>query len=297
MVELRQLRYFVAVAEELHFRRAAERLFISTPTLSQQIRAIEREVGGPLLIRGSQGVELTAAGEVLLKTARNVLDAAETALRETRLVADPERAVFRLGVVNGAPTWLPARIEALLKARQPGARVVLTGGPSADQVRLLDREDVDLAVLRMPIRLPDHLTSTCIAAEELGIVMSREHPLAGRDTIEPAHLSDQELIMFARDTAPELHDSMLAQLRERGAAVALSESAMSHAQMLSLLPMRPAAIGLGSSRTASAPGLVWRPLQPRPLVVNYVAAWRPAARNSALHTVAEALTGGIRFAP
>ncbi|WP_067574499.1 LysR family transcriptional regulator [Nocardia acidivorans] len=297
MVELRQLRYFVAVAEELHFRRAAERLFISTPTLSQQIRAIEREVGGPLLIRGSQGVGLTAAGEVLLETARGVLEAAENALRETRMVANPERSVFRLGVVNGAPTWLPARIEALLKARQPGARVVLTGGPSADQVRLLDREDVDLAVLRMPIRLPDHLTSAAIAQEELGIVMSREHPLATRDTIEPAQLRDQELIMFARDAAPELHDSMLAQLRERGAAVALSDSAMSHAQMLSLLPMRPAAIGLGSSRTASAPGLVWRPLQPRPVVVTYVAAWRPAARNTALHTVAEALSGGVRFAP
>lgn len=253
MVELRQLRYFVAVAEELHFRRAAERLFISTPTLSQQIRAIEREVGGPLLLRGSQGVELTAAGEVLLKTARGVLEAAEVALRETRMVANPERSVFRLGVVNGAPTWLPARIEALLKARQPGARVVLTGGPSADQVRLLDREDVDLAVLRMPIRLPDHLTSTAIAEEELGIVMSREHPLAAHDTIEPAQLRDQELIMFARDAAPELHDSVLAQLRERGAAVALSDSAMSHAQMLSLLPMRPAAIGVGSARTASAP--------------------------------------------
>ncbi|WP_330179241.1 LysR substrate-binding domain-containing protein [Nocardia sp. NBC_01503] len=297
MVELRQLRYFVAVAEELHFRRAAERLFISTPTLSQQIRAIEREVGGPLLLRGSQGVELTAAGEVLLKTARGVLEAAEVALRETRMVANPERSVFRLGVVNGAPTWLPARIEALLKARQPGARVVLTGGPSADQVRLLDREDVDLAVLRMPIRLPDHLTSTAIAEEELGIVMSREHPLAAHDTIEPAQLRDQELIMFARDAAPELHDSVLAQLRERGAAVALSDSAMSHAQMLSLLPMRPAAIGVGSARTASAPGLVWRPLQPRPVVVTYVAAWRPAARNSALHTVAEALSSGIRFVP
>lgn len=297
MVELRQLRYFVAVAEELHFRRAAERLFISTPTLSQQIRAIEREVGGPLLIRGSQGVELTSAGKVLLEAARGVLEAATAALRETRAVANPEGAVFRLGIVNGAPNWLPARIEALLKSREPAARVILTGGPTTDQVRLLDREDVDLAVLRMPVHIPEHLAYTTIAEEELGIVMSQEHPLAACETIEPAQLRDRELIMFPRAAAPELHDSMLAQLRDRGAAVALSESAMSHAQMLTLLPLRPAAIGLGSARTATVPGLAWRPLNPRPLIVNYVAAWRPAARNSVLRAVAVALSGGARLSP
>ncbi|WP_067827602.1 LysR family transcriptional regulator [Nocardia inohanensis] len=290
-MELRQLRYFVAVAEELHFRRAAERLFISTPTLSQQIRAVEREVGGPLLIRGTQGVELTAAGEVLLKNARTVLDAADTALRETRAIAQPGRAVFRLGVVNGAPSWLPARIEALLKSRQPGARVILTGGPSADQVRLLDREDVDLAVLRMPVRLPDHLTHAPVAEEELGVVMSREHDLAALEAITPAHLKGRELIMFARDAAPDLHDSLLTQLRDRGAAISLSDSAMSHAQMLSLLPLRPAAIGLGSARTATAPGLVWRPLLPAPLLVTYIAAWRATARNPILRAVVQVLEG------
>ncbi len=294
---MRQLRYFVAVAEELHFRRAAERLFISTPTLSQQIRAVEREVGGPLLIRGNHGVELTAAGEVLLTAARGVLTAAESAMRETRAVAQPETAVFRLGVVNGAPTWLPARIDAMLRARQPGARVVLTGGPSADQVRLLDREEVDLAVLRMPVRLPEHLRHTAIAEEQLGVVMSRTHALAEFDAIEPAHLRGRELIMFARDSAPELHDSLLAQLRDRGATVALSDSAMSHAQLLALLPIRPEAVGLGSIRTAEVPGLVWRPLLPRPLVVTYIAAWRAAARNPLLHSVTDALAGGFRLTP
>lgn len=294
-VELRQLRYFVAVAEELHFRRAAERLFISTPTLSQQIRAVEREVGGPLLIRGNHGVELTAAGEVLLKTARNVLDAAEIALRETRAVAQPGNAVFRLGVVNGAPAWLPGRIEALVKARQPGVRVALTTGSSGEQARLLDRDDVDLAVLRLPVRLADRFTCTPVADEELGIVMSRENPLAAAVSVEPACIGQHELIMFARDAAPEVHDSVLEQLRERGASVVLSDSAMSHAQMLQLLPLRPRSIGVGSSRTASVPGLVWRPLHPRPLVITYAAAWRTGTRNPLLNTMADALSGGLRL--
>ncbi|GAB2550327.1 LysR family transcriptional regulator [Nocardia heshunensis] len=294
-MELRQLRYFVAVAEELHFRRAAERLFISTPTLSQQIRAIEREVGGPLLIRGNHGVELTAAGEVLLKNARNVLEAAEIALRETRAIAQPGNAVFRLGIVNGAPKWLPGRMEALLKARQPGVRVALTTGTSGDQARLLDRDEVDLAVLRLPVRLADHLTCTPIADEELGIVMSRENPLAAAGSVEPSRIGGHELIMFARDAAPEVHDSVLEQLRERGASVVLSDSAMSHAQMLQLLPLRPEAIGVGSARTAAVPGLVWRPLQPRPLVITYAAAWRATTRNPLLHTMADALAGGLRL--
>ncbi len=295
-VELRQLRYFVAVAEELHFRRAAERLFISTPTLSQQIRAIEREVGGPLLIRGSHGVELTAAGEVLLKTARNVLEAAETALRETRAVAQPCNVVFRLGIVNGAPAWLPGRLEALLRARQPGVRIALTTGTSGEQARLLDREELDLAVLRLPVRLADHLACTPIADEELGIVMSRENPLAAAVSVEPSHIGGHELIMFARDAAPEVHDSVLSQLRERGATVVLSDSAMSHAQMLQLLPLRPEAIGVGSARTSTVPGLVWRPLHPRPLVITYAAAWRATTRNPLLHTMADALAGGLRLA-
>ncbi|MFJ4650144.1 LysR family transcriptional regulator [Nocardia sp. NPDC088792] len=296
-MELRQLRYFVAVAEELHFRRAAERLFISTPTLSQQIRSIEREVGGPLLIRGAQGVELTAAGEVLLKASRDILDAADNALRDTRAVAQPDSAVFRLGVVNGAPPWLPSRIEALLKSRQPAARIILTGGPSADQVRLLDREDVDLAILRKPVRLPENLSYAPIADEELGIVMSRDSDLAAQEAIAPANLAGRELIMFPRGSAPEVHDSMLSQLRERGATVSLSATALSHAQMLTLLPLRPDAVGLGSIRTGEVPGLVWRPLLPRPVIITYIAAWRATARNPVLHTVTDALSGGLRLAP
>ncbi|WKY54578.1 LysR substrate-binding domain-containing protein [Nocardia seriolae] len=294
-MELRQLQYFVAVAEELHFRRAAERLFISTPTLSQQIRAIEKEVGGPLLIRGNHGVELTAAGEVLLKSARYVLEAAEIAVRETRAVAQPGNASFRLGIVNGAPQWLPGRIESLLKARQPGVRIAFTTGTSGDQARLLDCDEVDLAVLRLPVRLAEHLAYTPIADEELGIVMSRENPLAAAGSVEPARIGDHELIMFARDAAPEVHDSVLAQLRERGASVTLSDSAMSHAQMLQLLPLRPEAIGVGSARTATVPGLVWRPLQPCPLVITYAAAWRATTRNPLLHTMIDAFAGGLRL--
>jgi DNA-binding transcriptional LysR family regulator len=287
-VELRQLRYFVVLAEELHFRRAAERLFISTPTLSQQIRVLEREMGGPLLIREPR-VELTPAGAVLFRTGKDVLGSVDEAIRETRRTANAGASVLRLGLLNGVPPWLPARLAELLRAELPGTRMVLTGGTTADQVRLLDDDEVDLALVRAPVTLPDRFAQQPVAREDLGILMSSAHPLATAAEIEPTDLTGQELILFARESATGLHDALLHELGERGARIRLSDSAMGHAQMLAVLPLRPDVIGLSSARTADLPGLAWRPLRGGPLVVTYAAAWRSVSRNPAVRVLVEAL--------
>jgi DNA-binding transcriptional LysR family regulator len=291
-MELRQMRYFVAVAQELHFGRAAERLHISTPTLSQQIKAVEREIGALLLLRHSRGVALTPAGEVLLRRAQDVLRAAEEALRETRRTAGVAEPVLRLGLLNGVPPWLPARIEDLLAARLPGCRTVMTGGTTAAQVRLLDDGEVDLALLRTPVILPAGLRQTPIAEEELGVLMSAGHPLTDRDTLDLTDLTGQELILFARDSAPGLHDMVLETMRSGGAGVTLSDSAMGHAHLRSALPLLPASIGLSSARGAALPDLAWRPLRGRPLIVGYAAAWRSGSRDPAVHAVLAALSDG-----
>ncbi|WP_406476924.1 LysR family transcriptional regulator [Streptomyces sp. NBC_01615] len=291
-MELRQMRYFVAVAQELHFGRAAARLHISTPTLSQQIKAVEREIGAPLLIRHSRGVDLTPAGRVLLRAAQDVLRSAEEALRATRRTAGVAAPVLRLGLLNGVPPWLPARIEDVLAARVPGCRTVMTGGTTAAQVRLLDSGEVDLALLRSPVTLPAGLRQTPVAEEELGVLMSAGHPLTDRDTLDLADLAGQELILFPRESAPGLHDRVLETLRSGGAGIALSDSAMGHAQLRSALPLLPAAIGLSSARGAALPDLAWRPLRGRPLVVGYAAAWHSESRDPAVHAVLAALSGG-----
>ncbi|WP_159837971.1 LysR substrate-binding domain-containing protein [Nocardia sp. CY41] len=291
-MELRQLRYFVVLAEELHFRRAAERLFISTPTLSQQIKALERELGGPLLIREPR-VELTAAGTVLLRTGRDALRAMDDAVRQTRRAAVAGTPVLRLGLLNGVPPWLPARIDRLLTTALPGARSVLTGGTTADQVRLLDDDEVDLALLRTPVELPERFAQRAVAREELGVVMSERHPLASAALLDPAELSGYELILFARESAAGLHDSLLRTLAGHGARVRLSDSAMGHAQMLAVLPSRPDVIGLSSSRVDGLPGLVWRPLRGAPLRVTYAVAWRAAVRDPAVAALVAALTGEL----
>ncbi|MGV9719401.1 LysR family transcriptional regulator [Nocardia beijingensis] len=291
-MELRQLRYFVVLAEELHFRRAAERLFISTPTLSQQIKVLERELGGPLLVREPR-VELTAAGAVLLRSGRNVLRAMDEAMRETRRAAAAGAPVLRLGLLNGVPPWLPVRIGSLLAGALPGARMVLTGGTTADQVRFLDDDEVDLALVRAPVDLPDRFAQRPVAREELGVVMSQRHPLAGAGPLDPTELSGQELILFARESAAGLHGSLLRTLADHGAAVRLSDSAMGHAQMLAVLPSRPDAIGLSSSRANGLTGLVWRPLIGAPLLVTYAIAWRATVREPAVAALLAALTAEL----
>ncbi|MFE9576378.1 LysR family transcriptional regulator [Nocardia sp. NPDC006044] len=282
-MELRQLRYFVVLAEELHFRRAAERLFISTPTLSQQIKVLEREMGGALLNRDPR-VELTAAGEVLFRTGREVLRSVDAVVRETRRASAAGAPVLRFGLLNGVPPWLPARIEELLP---PGTRMVLTGGTTADQVRLLDDDEVDLALVRAPVALPDRFAQQPIARDELGVLMSSAHPLTDHAEIDPTDLTDRELILFARDSAPGLHDELLRTLHARGARVRLSDSAMGHAQMLAVLPSRPDVIGLSTSRPAHHPGLTWRPLRGGPVEVTYVAIWRVPIRNPAVRALVD----------
>jgi DNA-binding transcriptional LysR family regulator len=290
-VELRQLRYFVTVAQELHFRRAAERLFISTPTLSQQIKAVEREVGAPLLIRHSRGIDLTPAGQALLRGGTEILTAADELLAEIRRVAGVAEPTLRLGLLNGVLPALPAKIADVVGRH--GGHLVITGGPTAEQLRLLTAGETDLALVRGPVVLPAGLRQVPVAREELGVLMSAHHPLAAADAIDAAALSGCELIMFPRDLSPGFHDDVLRTLAERGAGFVLSDSAMGFQQVLTILPQRPAAVSLASARAASNPGLAWRPFRGEPLVVTYVAAWREDTRNPLLAFVIPAVSRGL----
>jgi DNA-binding transcriptional LysR family regulator len=290
-VELRQLRYFVVVAEELHFRRAAERLFISAPTLSQQIKAVEYEVGAPLLIRHSRGVDLTPAGRALLRGGAEILKAADELLAETRRAAGLAEPVLRLGLLNGIPPALPAMIEDLVRGHE--VQLVMTGGPTAEQVVRLTAAETDLALLRSPVTLPSGFRQAPVAREELGLLMSEDSPLAAADAIDVAALGGHELIMFPRELSPGFYDDLLRMLTERGAGFVLSDSAMGFQQVLAILRLRPAAVSVASARAAANPGLAWRPLRGEPLTVTYAVAWRGENRNPVLTSVVQAMSRGL----
>jgi len=193
-MDLRQLRYFVAVAEELHFSRAASRLNLAQSALSSQVRALEREVGGPLLVRSTRRVELTPAGERLLGDGREVLAAADGALERARALARGEAGAIVLGSMGPAAGGLLAPLLARFSSRHPGMRVEIRNLDFSDMVDSVRERQVDLAFVYMPLDDPD-LEFIPLMTEPRVAVLPRNHRLARRRQVRPRDLRDETFIM------------------------------------------------------------------------------------------------------
>jgi DNA-binding transcriptional LysR family regulator len=292
-VELRHLRYFVAVAEEAHFGRAADRLHLSTPTLSQQVRALEAEIGARLLVRHSRGATLTAAGEALLPEARTALRAAEAAAREARRAAGLTDGALRIGLLTGAPATLVSRLNAILAEEAPDARALLIAGDTSHQLRLLERGELDIAIVRAPVDLSTDSEHLELERDELGVLMAANHPLAASERLSCPDLSGQELIWFPRHLAPGFYDATLEALERDGARLTIATGAMEVPSIAAALQQMPQAISLSTQGMATLfPGLAWRPLAGSPITVTITAAWRKPIRQPALR----ALIRGLRRA-
>ncbi|WP_027008231.1 LysR family transcriptional regulator [Conexibacter woesei] len=289
-MELRHLRYFVAVAEAGHFGRAAAVLHVSTPTLSEQIRALEAEVGAPLLVRHPRGATTTAAGAALLVEARTVLLAADTALREARRAAGIDDGALRLGLLTGAPPWLPRQLAQILARAAPGHVPAFVGGSSTYQLGLLERGELDVAVSR---DTPDPGYETlALVEEELGVVLPEAHPLAQRPALDAADLSGIELVWYPRHRAPRLFDEVITTIERLGGRPEISASAMAVEAIRTALPLLGGAITLGSRRM-EGDGLVWRPLRGAPLSIPIWAVWRARPRDPALRAYVRALRKAV----
>jgi LysR family transcriptional regulator, benzoate and cis,cis-muconate-responsive activator of ben and cat genes len=208
-VDLRQLRYFLAVAEDLHFTRAAQRMHVAQPALSAQIRGLEREVGGPLLDRSTRNVRLTEAGEALAAEALQLVRAADHALAEARSVARRESQRLAIGCLGAPGDFLAEALDALA-ARVPEAQVDVR---TLDFVALwaaLAAGEVDLALAYLPADLSDfgHLSGIGelevigLVDERRVVVLSATHELAQRDLLRPADLA-QETFVTHPDAVPE----------------------------------------------------------------------------------------------
>lgn len=196
-LELRHLRYFVAVAEERHFSRAAQRLHMAQPPLSQQIRRLEAIVGSQLLVRTSRSVALTPAGAAFLERARRLLAQADESLAEAARIGRGEQGTLDVGFVSSAITLgVPERIQAFRK-NFPDVHTRLHEGHTSQIVTWLLRSELDLGVVRDAEPSPD-LTNVPLATEGFVAVVPRYHAHANRQRLNAKALSDEPFVFYPR---------------------------------------------------------------------------------------------------
>jgi DNA-binding transcriptional LysR family regulator len=188
-MELRQLRYFVAVAEELHFARAAARLLIASPSLSQQIKALERSLSTTLFERSSTGVSLTPAGAQLLPLARATLDAAGEVLDTARRISEQRATVLRLGFLAFTLTPTTRRLLTEFGRKVPSVTVRMRQFEWDDPSGGLLSGESDAALVRPPFTGDDRLQMLELAADQLLAVVAEGHELAGEDSVSRERLA------------------------------------------------------------------------------------------------------------
>jgi len=197
-MQFHQLAYFVAVAEHRHFTRAAEQARVAQPSLSQQIRALEHDLGAPLFHRIRGNVSLTEAGETLLPIARRILADAETARLAVRELAELDRGRVRLGAPPSLCTGLLPAMLAAFRRRYPGIQLELHESGSGDLRQRLAEGALDLALLAGARTTADAgLTATPLLLEELVVISAPDAPIPG-DRLGIAGLADVPLVMFRR---------------------------------------------------------------------------------------------------
>jgi DNA-binding transcriptional LysR family regulator len=242
-MELRRLRYFVAVAEELHFRRAAERLHLAQPALSQQVRKLELEIGVDLFHRTKRGVALTSAGSLFLDEARRLLRHADEAARMARNVRSGVAGRLRLGhVADAIPPVLPRAITAFA-SRNPGIEIVPEVMQARRAVEDVRTGRLDLAVVGLPTDAVG-LEITTFAVEQTVAAVSNRHVLSGRDELSLSDLAGTPLVLLPRATNPAFYDAAIAGVRAAGVAPELIETAAPMIELALLLVASGAGISL-----------------------------------------------------
>jgi DNA-binding transcriptional LysR family regulator len=214
-IELRHLRYFLAVSEELHFGRAAERLHIAQPPLSQAIRKLEKELGIPLLRRTSRVVTHTEAGRVFAEEARKVLASFDRALAEARN-AGGIGTRLRLGCASNLAIERLLRFLTAMHELEPALEAHVTHLTAPEQVQRLRRGDLDLGIFFHAEEYDDLEVRPLFPGEQLAAYLPRDHRLATKETLEPSDLVDETLVTFPRDANPALHDHLLTSFAAAG---------------------------------------------------------------------------------
>lgn len=274
-VELRHLKYFIAVSEELNFTRAAAKLHTAQPSLSQQIRQLEKDVGVQLLDRSHHHVALTNAGRIFLRQARDILGRVEHARHLARQAAEGRAGDLSVGTFPSADVRILPTLRTMVAETLPDLRLLLHSKYALDPVTGLRSGALDVAFMRGPVDA-EGLEHCELLRESLVIVLPAHHALAGRKRIPVRALDDLPCITLERSQSPPLHEAAEALYRQakiRMHAVSSADNVLGHLKLVqeglgfALLPESISAL--------LPPGVTFRPLDCKPVpTVSVVAAWK-----------------------
>ncbi len=258
-LDMRELRYFVAVAEELHFGRAAERLHMTQPPLSQAIRRLEERLDVTLLLRTTRSVRLTDAGDAFLADARGLLDAEQRAVRTLRAVARGEAGELRVAaatpVIDG---FLPDAIRAF-RGEHPAVAVQLREAPTAAQITALREGRVHAGVGRVAGHDVAGLEVTPVGRERFVVAVPEGGALAAVRRPGLRALASAGLVMLRRDVQPAIHDDVLAAFARAGVSLSVLQTASTvHAVIALVAAGCGVAVVPESSSLAGRPGVAFR---------------------------------------
>ena len=294
-MELRHLRYFVAVAEERHFGRAAARLHIAQPPLSQQIRRFEAELGEPLLYRTTRSVELSPAGEVLLERGREILAAVDSAVEDARRAARGEYGRLAIGFTGSSTYALLPALAAALRRELPGVMVDLRGEllTPAQVAQLLDGT-LDLGLLRPPVHERD-LQTEVLGSEALVAVLPAAHPLADAEAVPLEQLEGEPFVTYPSHFRSVVHDAVEDACAAHGFKPVAAHEVAETATLVSFV-----AAGLGVSLVPASVanmtvhGAVYRPLEEDSTRVELAVAWRGDDERPVLARALDVIRSALR---
>lgn len=287
---IRHLWLFLAVAEEQHFGRAAKRLGISQPPLTDQIQTLEQALKVKLFERSRRGTKLTPAGAAILPAVKRFAEQLERLELAVREAATGQRSMLTVGAITSAIVEvLPSLIEKM-KATHPDVTIAMREIDSVDAVPLLQSGDIDLAFARLEGDLGSGIMSIPLQEDRLAVALPREHPLSARSRIRLASLADEDFVMFYRRVSPGYFDSLVTACRNAGFSPRIVHEVNSVASQVAFVGCGQGVTLIPSSMKRMAPDtVVVRPLTEKLSVVTTAVAWNGARPNSSVDAALAAL--------
>ncbi len=282
-MEFRHFRYFIMVAEEQNFSRAAERLNIAQPPLSQQIRDLEEELGFLLFDRSKRQLQLTQAGQWFLERAYRIFNQLETAKEEARKISQGQIGQLAIGYVNFAFYTLAIDIIKIFRSDFPNVKLVLRELLTSEQFAALPTSEIDLGIAIMPIK-NENLAFEVISYDKFVIVLPENHPMADKPCLHLEDLANEQFIMMPRQVKSIFADKVWGMCQRAGFVPKVSQEII---QMSSGISMVAAGVGIGIMpacvQNSGTKGVVFKPVYSGAAEIDLAVVWRKSDTSPVLH--------------